>query len=260
MSSHEPQYEREKIDFLQIISLFLSLYVLGELVVDRLFKLSPEMVDLFSKIDFFICFFFLGDFFYRFYKAPSKLLFLKWGWIDFVSSIPVWGVFQWARIARVFRILRALRSTKIVVHHLYRDRTRGTLGTAILIAVVMILFSAIAILNFEDAPNSNIKNPDDAIWWAFTTISTVGYGDKYPVTTGGRMVAVLLITSGVGLFGVYTAFIASLFVQRDDKNGRSEISILIDEVRSLRLRVEELKNLQDRTEPADLLEGEKRNR
>lgn len=76
----------------------------------------------------------------------------------------------------------------------------------------MVIFSAIAILQVEDDPNSNIKTAEDAIWWAYVTITTVGYGDKFPVTTEGRIIAAALMTIGVGLFGTFTAFLASFFV------------------------------------------------
>ena len=71
---------------------------------------------------------------------------------------------------------------------------------------------AIGILQVEKDPNSNIKTAEDALWWAYVTITTVGYGDKYPVTTEGRLIAVVLMTGGVGLFGTFTAYIASWFV------------------------------------------------
>lgn len=78
----------------------------------------------------------------------------------------------------------------------------------------MIIFSSIAILEVEDAPESNIKTAEDAIWWTYTTITTVGYGDKYPVTTEGRLIAMTLMTFGVGLFGTFTAYISSMFVMK----------------------------------------------
>ncbi len=86
----------------------------------------------------------------------------------------------------------------------------------------MIIFSAVAILQVENAPNSNIKTAEDAIWWAYATITTVGYGDVFPVTTEGRIIAAALMTVGVGLFGTFTAFLASWFVtekkQEDTEN------------------------------------------
>jgi hypothetical protein len=92
MSEPDVHSDHDKIDLVQIISLVLSIYILGALVIQTLFQLSPETTELLDEIDFLICFFFLYDFFIRFYKAKSKLQFLKWGWIDLISSIPVLGV------------------------------------------------------------------------------------------------------------------------------------------------------------------------
>jgi voltage-gated potassium channel len=82
----------------------------------------------------------------------------------------------------------------------------------------MLIFGSIAILQVEQDPNSNIKTAEDSIWWAFVTITTVGYGDKYPVTTEGRIIAAFLMVAGVGLFGTFTGFIASWFM--GDKQNR----------------------------------------
>lgn len=81
----------------------------------------------------------------------------------------------------------------------------------------MIIFSSIAILQVEVDTNSNIKTSEDAIWWAYVTITTVGYGDKFPITTEGRMIVALLMTVGVGLFGTFTAYLASWFVGEGEK-------------------------------------------
>jgi voltage-gated potassium channel len=201
------------------------------------------MTRLLDQIDFLICMFFLYDFFLRLYRAESKLEFLKWGWIDFVSSIPalpIFGAGRVVRVIRIFRILRAFRSTKILIQFVYRRRSHGTLMTALIITVLLTIFSAIAMLNFETAPNSNIRTPDDALWWAATTITTVGYGDRYPVTDGGRVVAIFLMTAGVGLFAIFTGFITSFFREADQKKEEQALETLIDEIRLLRQKVESL--------------------
>ena len=95
---------------------------------------------------------------------------------------------------------------------------KGTFTAVSIIAVLMILFSSIAILQVEDQPNSNIKSAEDALWWSYVTITTVGYGDKYPVTTEGRLIAAVLMTVGVGLFGTFTGFLASWFVAERKKS------------------------------------------
>jgi len=234
----------DQLDVVQIISLVLSIYILGALIAQTLLKLPAATNDLLDKIDSIICLFFLYDFFLRFHQATSKWAFMKWGWIDLLSSIPMLGFFQWGRIVRVVRIvriLRALRSTKILLEFVFRHRARGTLATALLVSFLMMIFSSIAILNFENAPDSNIKTSEDALWWAFTTVTTVGYGDRYPVTTGGRVVAALLMVSSVGLFGIFTAFVASLFVSGGQKTAdNSQIQALIEEVRFLRNKIESI--------------------
>jgi len=101
-----------------------------------------------------------------------------------------------------------------LVKHVFQNKKQGALTSASIVAILMLIFSSIAILQVETDPNSNIKTAEDAIWWAYVTITTVGYGDKFPVTTEGRIIAALLMTVGVGLFGMFTAFLASWFVDK----------------------------------------------
>lgn len=241
MNSATEANQEEKLSAFQFAIIVLSLYVLGAVCVQTFFKLSREMESLLNDIDTGICFIFLGDFFFRFYKAPSKLRFLKWGWIDFVSSIPLLDQLRWGRmvrIVRLFRILRAFRSTKVLLSFVFRNRAQGTFVSVALTCVLLAIFASIAMLNLETDPNSNIKTPEDALWWSCTTITTVGYGDKYPVTAEGRVVAVILMTAGVGLFGTFTAFVASTFLGSEQKKEQAEIRELIAEVKQLREKIE----------------------
>lgn len=100
-------------------------------------------------------------------------------------------------------------------------------------------FSAIAILGFEaDADSANIRSPEDALWWAVTTITTVGYGDRFPVTTEGRIIAAVLMTAGVGLFGTLSGVVAAWFLAPTESDiARSDES---SEVVRLRKAVEDL--------------------
>ena len=204
---------------LSLIILILSLYVLVSLVVTTFFSVTPEVHKILLQIDNFICIIFLIDFFYRFYKAPSKLKFLKWGWIDLISSIPFIDFLRVGRLLRLFRLLRILRAFKSVKHiaeHVYKDKSKGLLSTVAVIAFLMVLFSSVTILQVETSPNSNIKNAEDALWWSYTTLTTVGYGDKYPVTTEGRLIAAVLMTTGVALCGTFAGYIASLLMSKKE--------------------------------------------
>lgn len=219
--NHAPQ---KKLGTINIIVILLSLYVLIALVVDTLVTLPSETSILLNYIDNFICVFFFIEFCVRFYKAENKLKFLKWGWIDLLSSIPMIDYLRAGRLLRLIRLLRiirAFRSTKELVDHIFKNKVKGAFTSISVIAILLVIFSAIAILQVEHDPNSNIKTAEDAIWWAFVTITTVGYGDRFPVTTEGRIIAAFLMTAGVGLFGTFTAFVASWFVT---ENKRGEIN------------------------------------
>lgn len=209
--------EHEKLGFLNILILVLSIYVLLALMIDTFIKLPHEVSRMLTLIDDIICGVFLFDFGQRLYRAENKWAFMKWGWIDLISSIPTleyMRVGRTLRLIRLLRILRAFRSVRHLVLHVFKNKTQGTLTAAAVVAILTIIFSSIAILQVETDPNSNIKTAEDAMWWAYVTITTVGYGDKYPVTTEGRIIAALLMTVGVGLFGTFTAFLASWFIDQ----------------------------------------------
>ena len=225
MTHQETATTEEKLNFLNLLIILLTFYVMGSLIADTFFHLPPETATVLNYIDNLICGVFLIDFVIRFRNAKSKAQFMKWGWIDLVASIPTLGFMRAARIVRLIRlirIIRAFRSARLVVQHLFRNKVQGTLTSVSLFAVLMLLFSSIAILQFETAPDSNIKTAGDAIWWAYVTITTVGYGDKYPVTAEGRIIAAILMTAGAGLFGTFTAYVSSWFIKDNAKTGRSE--------------------------------------
>ncbi len=205
----------DQLNYLNIIIIFLTIYVLGALAVDALYDLPKETSRLLEYIDHFICGIFILDFIIRFAQAERKWQFMKSGWIDLLSSIPAVGYLRVGRIYRLIRLLRGLRafrSVRAILKHVFQDKAQGTFISVSIIALLLVIFSAIAILQVETAPNSNIKTAEDALWWAYVTITSVGYGDKFPVTSEGRIVAALLMTTGAGLFVTFTAYVASWFV------------------------------------------------
>jgi len=214
----EEKENENKIGALNILVIILSIYVLGALIVDTVFVLPSETTILLSYIDNLICAFFFVEFSLRLYNSKSKSKFMIWGWVDLLSCIPMVGFLRAGRLIRLIRLLRvirAFRSTKNLVNHIFANKSQGALTSISVLAILLVIFSAIGILQVENDPSSNIKTAEDAIWWAYVTITTVGYGDKYPVTTEGRIIAAILMTAGVGLFGTFTAFVASWFVSEN---------------------------------------------
>ena len=98
------------------------------------------------------------------------------------------------------------------------------LARVLLSAVGLLFLGAWLVLLFEDhAPGSNIHSYHDALWWAVVTVTTVGYGDRFPVSEGGRAVAVVLMLVGIGLIGVLTATVASFFVQEHTDANKDQL-------------------------------------
>jgi Ion channel. len=232
--------EAESLGLLDVLTLIFSVYVLVALLIQATIKLSPETVEILGWMDWLVCTVFLTDFFVRFHRARSKIQFLKWGWIDFVSSLPV-NIFQVGRVVRiirVFRILRAFRSMKNLLTYFLADRKFTSFAAVAASSLCVMVFSAVGILNVEDSPEANIKDAGDAFWWAFVTMTTVGYGDVYPLSTEGRIIACVLMTAGAGLFATLTGLIASMFLQ--SKANESELKELTQEVRMLAQKIESI--------------------
>ena len=210
---------KKELNLFNIIILVLSLYVLISLIVTTFFVLSDEVTVLLNYVDNLICIIFLVDFAIRFKKANNKLVFMKWGWIDLISSIPYIDFLRAGRVLRLIRLIRvfrAFKATKLIFEHINRNKKQSALTSVALISFLMVIFSSIAVLQFEKDVNSNIKTAEDAIWWSYVTITTVGYGDKFPITTEGRIIGAVLMTMGVGIFGTFTALVSSWFIEKKD--------------------------------------------
>lgn len=120
-----------------------------------------------------------------------------------------------------FRPLRALRALNFTTRASIRSREALIKSIPIVMtcaAILMIIIMGAAILDIErNAPGSNIHTPMDALWWGLVTITTIGYGDKFPVTTEGRLVAAVLIIFGVAMISTLTASFAAWILAQEDK-------------------------------------------
>lgn len=220
----------------QLFMLVLCVYSLGILAFQATGP-APSTMAILDYADLAVCVLFLGDFLFSLYRAENRWrYFVTWGWIDLLSSIPAVDMARWgraARILRIFRVLRGLRASHMMMTLLMKNRGQHTVMAALLAVIILITFCSMAVLHFEASPQANIQSAEDAVWWAITTITTVGYGDRYPTTTEGRMVAVLLMSAGVGLFGTFSGFLASWFSGEDEDETTKEIAALRVEIARL---------------------------
>jgi len=157
---------------------------------------------------------FLGDFLYRSYRAVSKrrYFFRDYGWADLLSAVPL---LRPLRLVRVTRVIRAIRQEgrERVFAELGESRAAATFAFTIFLVFVVLEVSGASIFAVEgNNAAANIRTPGDALWWGLVTITTVGYGDQFPITPGGRLIGVFLLFAGIALFSVLTGFIANAFL------------------------------------------------
>lgn len=226
--------------------LVLSIFAIGLLAVRTTAAVGAEVTTVLEYADYAICVAFFGDFLWSLCHAQRRWKYLAtWGWLDLLSSIPTVDLFRWGRIARVLRvvrIVRGLRASRLLALMILRRRAENVVLAAALAAGMLIVFSCVAILSFETAADSNIRTAEDALWWAFATITTVGYGDFYPVTSEGRLIASVLMFAGVGLVSTCSAFLASWFLAAEEQEApTTDTSLaLASEVASLRAEIARL--------------------
>ncbi|AXJ08895.1 ion transporter [Arthrobacter sp. PM3] len=190
---------------LSIVNLVL-LYVVQD---KSLGTVLTVMNGLFSLI-------FLADFIYRITTAPSAgaYFFRHFGWADLLASMPLEQVkiLRAFRLARVFRLLREV-GVRTVGRTLSKDRAGSSLYILLVMGILVLEFGSLAILRVEQGvPGANITTASDALWYTIVTISTVGYGDKFPVSDAGRIIGSGIIVVGVGIFGTFTGYLATFFL------------------------------------------------
>ena len=224
MEPNEKHGKEKSLSYLNIMVLILSVYVLVALLVDTFIKLPPQISKLLGLLDDSVCIFFIFDFCVEFYWAENKLKFMRWGWIDLLASVPALPFLRIGRVLRLIRIIRVLRVFRSVEHlvsHVFSNKAAGIFTSISVIAVLMMMFSAISILQVEHDPGSNIKTAEDAIWWSFTTVTSSGNGEKFPVTVEGRIIASLLIVAGKVFFVTFMGYIVSMFILEERKKGKN---------------------------------------
>lgn len=244
-----------EIDVYECFMLALCIYVLVTLVVTTFASVTPDVLTILAIVDTAICFVFMADFFYKLITAESKLAYLKWGWIDLLSSIPTLGPLRWGRCARIVRILRlfrGIRSIKQVLVFLVQHRAASAFSTALFTSLLVVVFASVAVLDFErEEANANIHTAEDALWWAFCTVTSVGYGDLYPISLAGRVVGAATMACGIAVFGTFTGLAASWFLAPQEAEQDEEL----EEIRNQLGAIEkQLRKLVSQTENPRLTE------
>ncbi len=206
-------------------NIFILVLTLASLAIMVLLVLPIPQVerDLLTVYDNLICVIFLADFGFNLAGSkPRRAYFIgARGWLDLLGSIPSFGflrftaLFRLARLSRLARIGRLMggQNRKQLVDDVLQNRGQYATFITILSAGLVLVAASVLVLAFEEgAPDGNIKTGGDALWWGVVTITTVGYGDRFPVTLLGRLTGFSVMIAGVGIIGALASILASLLV------------------------------------------------
>ncbi|MBF6331265.1 potassium channel family protein [Nocardia transvalensis] len=223
--------------------LFLAVYAW------RVLDTSPHLDIWLTRIDLAIWILFAADFAIRFSLSTDRLRFVRQNPIDLlVVLLPP---------ARPLRLLRAVLLVLGAVDRRTRTHTRMRLSLFVAASsVLVLLLCSLALYDVErGAEAATVTSFADALWWSAVTVTTVGYGDYYPVTGEGRLVALVLMTFGIGVvsfaIGTTTSWIADKLkaVEATGEQSEREIGVLVDEIRSLRAELAQMRAEIRRDEP-----------
>ena len=176
---------------------------------------SDDLVQVVSVLDGILVIVFAIDLVRRLRVATDDRAYFVHGrgWLDLISIIPMLRIARALRIVRVSRIVGRMGGLERALLIFFKNRATGGLLLVLFIAILVLEFGSLAILWAERPdPAANIETAGDALWYVIVTMSTVGYGDQFPVTEVGRTFGVLIIVVGVGVFGTLTGFLANAFL------------------------------------------------
>ena len=210
-----PRTELKSTGYEIFIGLLSVLSILNLILVYAVVS-DPGLQQILNVMNLLFSAIFLADFTYRIFTAPSAgaYFFKHFGWADLLASLP----FPQAKVLRVFRLVRVARllrdvGPRTILRSITRDRAGSALLLLLLMGILVLEFGSLAVLKVEEyADGANITSASDALWYTIVTISTVGYGDQYPVTEAGRLIGTGIIVIGVGIFGTFTGYLANLFL------------------------------------------------
>jgi voltage-gated potassium channel len=225
--------------------LVLALAMLPLLTLPLLMELSSSVENAFVAADWLIWAVFTFEYATRLILTTDRGRFIRRNWTDLlIIVLPFLRPLRIVRSARALRLLRLVRLVAVlgkVSHDVRRLLVRHRLHYALLVTLTVVVGSAALTLAVEN-DSGNIKTLGDGLWWAVTTITTVGYGDRYPVTAAGRGIAALLMVTGIAFFGVLTANVAAFFLERNDEPEDQEDDRLDEILRRLAAIEESLRD------------------
>jgi voltage-gated potassium channel len=223
----------------------LAVLWLPLLLAPFLFDLSPEVESAFLAADYAIWALFAADLVAKVTLATDRPAYLRRHWLD--ALLVIVPILRPLRAMRALRFLWAVGAAGRVLAGCQRLFSRRGTGYLLVSAVVVVVLAAALIVAVErDDPAASIVTFGDGLWWAMTTVTTIGYGDLIPRTAAGRGIAVALMLLGIAAFGLVTANLAALFVEEQDDDVRAELREVNERLRRIEAAIESARSEGDR--------------
>src|SRR5512139_2171344 len=216
---------REQLDFgYELFIAAVSILSVFNMVLAFIPGVDQDAINVVYIINAVLTLLFIYDFGLRLATAPSRsfYFFRDYGWADLLATIPALRIFRLFRIYKAYRIIHK-SGTRYIITYLSRNRAESALYILVLMVIIIIESGGFLVLQAERASlSANILTAADAIWWAYVTITTVGYGDRFPTTTAGRIVGILVMTTGVAVFATFAGLISSKLLASPAKEEESQ--------------------------------------
>ena len=215
----------------KIFAIFIQCLILLSIItfsIETIPNLTPETKSILYIIEVFCVVVFTVEYILRIYVADSKpkFIFSFFGIIDFLAILPFYLAFgvdlrslRALRFLRLFRILKLVRYNRAMNHFTTAIKSaKEEILLFLFITLILIYFSSVGIYYFEnEAQPDHFSSIFDSLWWAIVTLTTVGYGDVYPITVGGKVFTFFILLIGLGIVAIPTGIISSALTKSVDK-------------------------------------------
>lgn len=218
--------ENERVElFYDIFAGILAIIAVLVVMLQFSSGLTDAEARVVEVIDTIIYIIFVLDFIVRLVTCKNKRRFAKHNIIDLIAVLP-FGLFSNSNLASAFKLIKVLAYVLRLIGNIKEILFTNGFIYALGSTVIITILGSVGIYIFEKGISESIVSYGDALWWSFVTVTTVGYGDISPTTTGGRFIACILMLAGIGFLSMLTSTISTFFFSAiQNKKGKGEKNV-----------------------------------